>query len=907
MDYDGPNEVILIGYSPLMAEGFALPCFAIAPQSNSHYTAICTIDGDHNARVAGFESFELADVHFLPSEQQRSIKIGDLWQDIVLWDGKTYVGTPSDIWEALQPMRDSLAKKIPITLLDLSLQAAPDEARELTPIAISYVRKHYGDLRANKWKLESLLRPQVQILARRLAFADDILPQVKKAINSIEILEQKVGEFQIDANPLLWENLSKTGRLEDFDIKIESLAERLDLKFLGRAPTSLNPPKVEENLLEQPLQPPIQENFNILIIVSGRRAKEIARNFSVPFGRPSWSNTRDPQNVYTEHSFEWLDTPKLFTGSLSPYIHIAHDVSEIENILSYAVVVYLTDDDVLTNKTASNAYGYTIDFIKTQFSGISLLAPAIPNDRPSKLLVDNELSFENYGFDTVIDTSVARSPFWSGNTRRSLDRRIADIVIDAALLCLNGSPVASYLIENRYLKSSNIMSFAYSTKSKRDSLKGFSSESTWSQYGHKSSRKDVLASFEFKMIPNQKKIAHDALGLVEIRNRHFDFPNFADLVLKDLQSDRIIPRHKAAPENIINQLQYPKLSAGFYLPQKNINGLLITAETPSTSLIKIATSYGWAVVRYTDKTSLSRILSSDLDLPFIPDEIYFQKLRKIPANKGFAKRGVDPRDIIKIDSRLYDDLKDELEISELNFYIRRYRASIHDEAANSAIKEFVFPTNEFFTGSLSKNAQNFIKRLLKAQLSVRPPKRAGDLRAAWVPPIHDSRRFVMADSTIPVTISELDFDEVPDQRMFIMDGDGSVPALLLSCVFEVWARATISKSLSWMPRFSITGTFETFPLSPVFTLERDKNNACYLHLEKRNNHLKKVVSQFDKSKNMLGRKGQRIALNRSSDISANFFKELDIAVLDAYDLNSKATDLQILERLLELNKTSSRE
>ena len=95
-------------------------------------------------------------------------------------------------------------------------------------------------------------------------------------------------------------------------------------------------------------------------------------------------------------------------------------------------------------------------------------------------------------------------------------------------------------------------------------------------------------------------------------------------------------------------------------------------------------------------------------------------------------------------------------------------------------------------------------------------RRTADLRASWQPPERDARRYMLDDGRLPVRFNRLDEREVAAQKFFTLDGDGSIVALLLSKLFAVWAGATLSRSPSWSSRFSVTKTFETFPIPDRF-------------------------------------------------------------------------------------------
>lgn len=150
------------------------------------------------------------------------------------------------------------------------------------------------------------------------------------------------------------------------------------------------------------------------------------------------------------------------------------------------------------------------------------------------------------------------------------------------------------------------------------------------------------------------------------------------------------------------------------------------------------------------------------------------------------------------------------------------------------------------------------------------------------------------DGALPIALARLEDDEVPAQKMFIVDGDAAVPSLLQSSVFEIWARATLSRSLSWMSRFSVTGTFETFPVVRPFHLKRQEAGTTLLLLRPGDEKLDNLAARW-----------ATMEIGHHSELSGNAVRnELDVAILDAYGLPSDASDIMILDRLLATNLRS---
>jgi hypothetical protein len=132
----------------------------------------------------------------------------------------------------------------------------------------------------------------------------------------------------------------------------------------------------------------------------------------------------------------------------------------------------------------------------------------------------------------------------------------------------------------------------------------------------------------------------------------------------------------------------------------------------------------------------------------------------------------------------------------------------------------------------------------------------------------------------------LEPEEVPAQRFFIIDGDGGVPAFLGSRIFGAWAKITLTRSMSWMPRFSVSRTFETLPIPPPFIITRAGDGPARLTLAE-NRRLRPLAEEL-----------RRLYRRRSMDSAKELQAEIDRAILSELKLSEDAPDLAIVELLL---------
>lgn len=193
-------------------------------------------------------------------------------------------------------------------------------------------------------------------------------------------------------------------------------------------------------------------------------------------------------------------------------------------------------------------------------------------------------------------------------------------------------------------------------------------------------------------------------------------------------------------------------------------------------------------------------------------------------------------------------------------------------------------------------------------LDRRPDKRAADLETCWTPPAQGYIRFALADGEIPPVIAQLRPEEIVLQTFFILDGDWSAPALFRSRVFRIWAAATLSRSNSWMSRFSIGATFAGFPVPRPFRIVEMSGGRCALeNMDGDFVALARGVEDYiERIANTSAGSGWKAA--QYADELANLpdAQQLEAQILSAYHLPPEADDLSILLRLVDMNHDLAR-
>ncbi|WFT96092.1 hypothetical protein QA633_02945 [Bradyrhizobium barranii] len=835
-------------------------------------------------KIIGFEVFESDDIVHLASEAHRPVIIGSAWTDVFIWKERVFVGTPQEIWNALEEERDQMLSAVPITGLDLALSVPDQNVAPLLGSAVDFMRNRFGDEKALAWQYGTLARQQVLIGLRRLSLEIGLDPTVLSALSGLELLSRGFNELVVQIPADVTRLFERVGRVEDLHDRTRQIVERLGLVVF------------DEELLESTVETysssdPADEtaaqegdrDVRILVVVAGgRRAFDIARLITLP----EWRPTDIGQGRITVDVEEvGQNPPKKFVRGRLDRPSSAEPPGG-----GYDVVVLLADDEAFMSPRVSSLHEALLSRLDSEWNGISVIAPALPEDVPSRALSDQALlgEFGAFGFNAVIDTSVARSPFWTGNPRRAFDRRIADVIAGSAVLCGMDGPLRRRLKENPLGAPEQLLTFAFGYKNRGEL--GLASEVTWAHHGHSAA---WSARFTAKGFPRGAGTTVD--GIVQLRDRRTQFDNFATAVLHDALpvgfADFI--SEIDVPPKIKRDLAFPDLAAGFKRASEAFKGIAICAEAPSFAALKAAGRQGWAIIRYTDRESIREILmgGSNVGLPFMPRQIRLPPLSRRPENKGLATRGIDPRDVVRLTVADWETWKTRMS-SSLRAEMRHYRASLSRPRAAEG-REYVLPRRTVQQAAESGDAEarsllrHVDRRAGRDRHYLLTGKRPADLRVAWSKPARGLSRYILSDGVVPCEFAELNPNEVPAQRFFIIDGDGAVPALLGSRIFAAWARITLTRSMSWMPRFSVGRTFETFPVLPPFLVTRAGVGPVRLTLVD-NKRLRTLAEEL-----------RSLYHQRSMDSAKNLRLEIDRAILRQLKLAEDASDLAIVELLLQ--------
>ncbi|MER9697010.1 hypothetical protein [Mesorhizobium sp. M0146] len=895
-------ELRLVGYVAHVSHGFALPLFGQHDRANTLYVADCWPSGDHGGTISRFDVHEPASNSWLPADQSIVARVGEPWLDVFVWNDMVFVGSAQSVWDQLAPIKAELEQFAPLSLLDAAMNADLPERETLAPVAMSYVADRFTAERAMRWR-EGILRRHLVKLVRRTA------PQFQENPAAAKQLVSADGTTAyLNLPRSLSDQLSKGAALEPLIEDALRFATSLGLRLDLQRDTSSNPPK--ESRLQK--HNPVESNSRpgsgaVLVLLIGRRAREIARHID----EPGWF----PADVMRDGGSKDIRvTPKV--------IHVVNgdDPRAAEKLApSYEVVLVLIDDINLDDQLKSRTR--TLLDLAKQLGRVRILVPALPEDCPAKFFDDEAASpfLSEWQFHAVLDTAQARSPFWWGNPKRSLDRRIADVISSAA--CLNLSArIIDGVARSARSNGPALMILAMDLERGRgphnDPEWSLSSESTWFEPGPPTVRGRVHLKETVEVRTGDGRGVKRAS--LECRSIGQYFDSFAIAVMNDLFDDERVrvthgPEVAEPPQVLMQTLRFPRQTFAFqFHPAAEPQKLLLAAETPTVEALLAADRSGWQVVRYTDRDTLRRLALAEAPIGRrnVPSEVALGSITASDINRRLAVRGVDTRDVIRMTPDQLHEWLDGVspdDRRQLRAEIRPLRVT-GDPSAAGGPPGFAARRKQLLEGRLEDDpALRALIDILKVDsdeiMERRPYKRAADLDACWTAPADGFMRFALADGEIPPLIAPLGPEEIVLQTSFILDGDWSVPALFRSQVFAIWAAATLSRSSSWMSRFSVGATFAGFPVTPRFSIVGTNGTGCALQSD--DNDLLELASEVEAHIERMANAGR--GTNWKSAQRSELLRELPAAkrleamILSAYDLPADADDLSILERLVVMN------
>jgi rod shape-determining protein MreB and related proteins len=219
----------IFGYISPFEHGFALPAYhADADTFNAWYMAVPRIAGDHCAPI---DDFEILEGNIEPCEGSRVLEEGDAWNDVFLWDGAAYVGTPKEIFEQIKRARKHMEKEAPFSLLDLALAAGEPGTDKIARQAFAYAKKRMGATQGAICFVEAAIRPGVLLEVCRFAAENDYPVVRSNAVRRIALQDVKRLTADIDINLDFLRDVKGKGLFEILERRIASFGERIGAEF----------------------------------------------------------------------------------------------------------------------------------------------------------------------------------------------------------------------------------------------------------------------------------------------------------------------------------------------------------------------------------------------------------------------------------------------------------------------------------------------------------------------------------------------------------------------------------------------------------------------------------------------------------------------------------------------------
>ncbi|MBO9136209.1 hypothetical protein J5289_29060 (plasmid) [Rhizobium sp. B230/85] len=899
MSSDLPDRLHLSGFVRLTDHGFALPAYQVKPSANAWYYAVPDVSGDHGSFIKGFELLEDEAVEQFDSGIL--VGPGEAWRDVFLWQGHIYAGRPAEIFAELEEFRSDILKLAPLSFLDLALPAEAPDTEEIAEFARDLLKQKLGSDRGEASYVSLLLQPKILIELRKAVLSNPPTDMSIAPHNfSIESRGQK--SYGIRLAPTLSETFDEAaaGRLRT---AVRRFAQQLGITLVvgglrGEIAGGGVEPKrlIEQRAIKRTRRPIRRDLPNILIIATDARSQAICRHLELPSSIEFGSGSVHEIDYRIEHRSDLTDLPTSRDG----VILIVADVAAMDvgrTLSVFDAFVWLAGNDALSDERSSRIH----ELVRRRDRQTPfLIAPAPPADGPSFLLEGRSTAGEVLKqADAVIDTTLARSPFWTGQARRSIDRRMADMVATVSVLAAATGKVRQDLTKRRGSKQPHAVSVCIG-----DRPLGHETASELNATGLRGIERDRRSGSQhaFEITDNEGGLVRNAT--VEISPLWTDFENFGEAAFLEA-----VGRQEAwlgrsliteVPDSLRLSLDAPALSVAL----KNRDGrpsMVLTAEAPRLATIREGYESDLAVIRYTD-TATIRMAALSKKISGLPSEMRLGKLSRLAQNQGLVTRGLDARDVLRLQER------DWLEIqthgtSRLQSQARIYRPTAEELDDG---REIAIPVAAVWEGIRSNDvtALELLERFPDLrQRGERGGKRPSDLEAAWTMPSDGVQRWVIEDGRIPVRAALLRPGEAPAQRLFFIDGDEAVPCFVFSRLFAVWARSLLPPSTSWASRFQVSRTFDAFPFPLCFRITRPSEGLPQLRFAKGPRRLEELGHRLryefmDNGRRTASRGSEDQGLGQQIEL----LEELDEILLGEMKMSLRTSDLEILEALVERNQ-----
>jgi hypothetical protein len=889
------ERMLLAGYVTLTKHGFALPAYGAGARPNVWNVAVPTIDGDHAASISYFEMLESEEVEPLAEDRCIEVYTGDPWHEVFLWDDEIFIGTIEQIYRDTQRLHEAIEAKAPLTMLDLSLAAQGEGTANLAKSASRFLNDRLGFAVGQDMFAEVVIRPSALLALRKQHNLSRPGSEFPELLHEFSISTNAEGSFSIE---LPKGSLAAIGGLEaaiEFDAAIDALSERLGTSILalenGKALASEAPTTLPEEPSVIPASFP-----QILVIVLNRRAAQIGRYLRIP----TEILMKTGAHVRTAVDDE------LLVGATQSSLTIVSHIPNTFELDEYETIIWVLDNEALTD---TGQLEYITDMVAhLHGDAVTLLAPAPPENAPTAI-VQKLPGIERLldQFDAVIDTTLARSPFW--NTEKySSDRQMADIIMRIAVALTADLDSRDVLLHRRRGEQHRLLSLQRGFPQGYDAVHSAYSELLANSLDGSSNSKP-LASFSVR--DRSRNSSEDFF--ISLKDMQIHFETFATAVISGFfKESGLTGAFGLADMNeaISSLLDFPGMAAAFSIRQDNIHKeIVLTAEAPSLGALKTARGFDLAVLRYTDSAALHRIMfirhdngrggfretewyDSDGTLP---NEIALPTVHIPDVAIGLVTRGIDPRDILRISEARWMELTSLRPASAFESKAYVYRGSVNPRTEERflAIPNFAIAEAADAGDPLAKRLADEISPRWKAE--DRYSRRSFRKFEAWSQQ-NGATRWLVAEAFRTMKLDVLAPGQLPSQRFMVIEGDVSVPMALRSRPFAVWVRA-MAPRMHGTFRLPV-GVVESFPFPRFLQFRHSLSGTPQLYLREELHSEGSFAELLDSWSRFEPYEFTRDELSHQNIRLLNLFNALSLKDLE---LPEYASDLDILDQLIKRN------
>ncbi len=194
------------------------------------FTAVCALSGVNRGNIDGFEPVDAPGEYciLLPPTERPRVGVGDIWHEVFVWDGVPYGGAPREVWEKLEPVREVIRERAPLSLLDLAIRVGEPEAQQAALDAMDFMSRTYGEDRMLQWR-DGFLRARIRDEFR--AALPALSPGLEDRLHAIRLEDGSDGQTVVAVPEEILGQIGPEGPGPDLSRTLAPLAEVLGVKL----------------------------------------------------------------------------------------------------------------------------------------------------------------------------------------------------------------------------------------------------------------------------------------------------------------------------------------------------------------------------------------------------------------------------------------------------------------------------------------------------------------------------------------------------------------------------------------------------------------------------------------------------------------------------------------------------